>query len=620
MTMFIKWFVFFFNCIHAVDLNKNKPIEFQFYPVHPKFYGEGPHKYHMQIANISIGTPAQTLKISLQELHYSSNLRVITKAPRLSLESPGTFQTSASSTFKELGKSEQNQFGEKEGVIGTDDIQFGDHFISEKPFLVYTSDVEHWYTDLFLTRPLKDTKNHFMHSVLEDYEEKVVVLTYKNQKASKSIPGLKLTIGGRPNHLCKSDWRYLPVQDPQSFFGGSFPWLVKMESIKVGDKQINHTAPMLVNFGLTGFYGMMWHHEGKAKILKELSGGVNSKDERVSCTVNKDITFKVAGFEFRFKPKDYLWNEPRVVKNGRCLLEQHFGNDYYSIPYWFLYDKCLLLDFEKNQIVPYQPHRQHANITVGVPSQQITLELGEFRWKIEFRLPTSNASSTFYQPKKSSTFKKVDTVKTTFVKNDTVGTDVMEIGGTFLDDVPFFFDNSPATTSAQFSLNPPFDNPKHHLLTSILKNYKQKIVVITYDKPTKNYFQAPALKLTIGKRPTSLCKNDWRYLPVEEDPFAYRWKSYQTTVFPWLVKLESLKIGNHQINHTDDEPMLVNFGLTSQNNNLWHRHGKRAIIKELLGHESTDRYVPCSVKKDLVLKWFTKLPGSLFDTNHKITC
>jgi hypothetical protein len=47
---------------------------------------------------------------------------------------------------------------------------------------------------------------------------------------------------------------------------------------------------MLINFGLTGFWGMMWQKEGKALILNELSKGV--KDERVPCSINKEIVFK----------------------------------------------------------------------------------------------------------------------------------------------------------------------------------------------------------------------------------------------------------------------------------------------------------------------------------------
>lgn len=55
---------------------------------------------------------------------------------------------------------------------------------------------------------------------------------------------------------------------------------------------------------------------------------------------------RVAGFQFRFKPRDYLRLEEYQRSQGKCPLRQGFRFEYYGIPYNLMFNKCLLLDFE----------------------------------------------------------------------------------------------------------------------------------------------------------------------------------------------------------------------------------------------------------------------------------
>lgn len=158
----------FLNNIQAVDLGTQPPIEFQFYPVHPKLYADGSKLFDLLIFAIKLklffckfknpmkstckwrmlplellviilikSCPkshvlAQPVQVSLQELDLDGNFRLLTTTkpgrflPKYEL-SPNTWFNvgvfSKSSTFKRLAESEKDYFGDREGYIGTDVIQ-----------------------------------------------------------------------------------------------------------------------------------------------------------------------------------------------------------------------------------------------------------------------------------------------------------------------------------------------------------------------------------------------------------------------------------------------------------------------------------------------------------------
>ncbi|KAI6171014.1 hypothetical protein M3Y97_01096000 [Aphelenchoides bicaudatus] len=220
------------------------------------------------------------------------------------------------------------------------------------PFLIYTGPVS-WTqaSELYLSRSTYNITNSFLTELLKDYKEKVVGITYEKSEDAKIPPGIKLTIGGRPKDVC-GEWHYLISPAERPYFSSENDWLVEMDGLKIDDKSVNLTNKV-ATFALTGYNGIRFGDPDEENIMPLLLEGHLDTDEAVKQMAEKEMVYEIGGLKFRttVKPKNFYIPkrepDPDEINDCRPPYEQ---NPHHILPHAVLYDKCLLLDFEKKLI------------------------------------------------------------------------------------------------------------------------------------------------------------------------------------------------------------------------------------------------------------------------------
>ncbi|KAI6170953.1 hypothetical protein M3Y97_01089100 [Aphelenchoides bicaudatus] len=323
----------------------NAPIVLQFQPDMTSYHerwGES-----AQMTDISIGTPAQKLQLHIQTINYNNNNGLHVNVQNREKQ----FQPTASSSFVNT-----KQYDYLNNTIATDVVKFPNGQSKRLPFLAFTYEriISRELAILYLSRPINNTDSSFILSLLKDFKEKVVVVTYeKNNRNSKNLPSLKLTIGGRPKTGC-SNWQYAKEVKQRPEFVKPHEWLVPLDSLKVDGKSVE-LKNKLASFSLTGYSGISFSYKDENKILSLILEEHAQSDDVVKQLKSKNFSYDIAGHKFNVavQPKHFY-----MPKRSREDWFDDIGDDimpeerdpYHVLPHAALYDKCLLLDFEKKLI------------------------------------------------------------------------------------------------------------------------------------------------------------------------------------------------------------------------------------------------------------------------------
>ncbi|KAI6177591.1 hypothetical protein M3Y97_00924400 [Aphelenchoides bicaudatus] len=201
--------------------------------------------YWYQNTNMSLGTPEQNLKLVLMDFNFNYNLRVSTAA--------GGFQTDQSSTFNRFNDKSsimwENGMKKKPGPVGKDNMKIAGRSFKSKPFeIMETSPFPRVsYADFSFGRPTGKPDHHFIHSLLKEFQDKVIVLSYDKFDPKKLRagfhPNLTLSVGNRPEDRCKDDWHYMPVDESVA---QEAHWAFKADSVSAG--KFNKQKPTVLFF------------------------------------------------------------------------------------------------------------------------------------------------------------------------------------------------------------------------------------------------------------------------------------------------------------------------------------------------------------------------------------
>ncbi|KAI6170952.1 hypothetical protein M3Y97_01089000 [Aphelenchoides bicaudatus] len=323
-----------------VKRGSGTPIVLQFQPDMSSYYelfGESAQV----TTGFAIGTPPQKLPLFIETINYDENRGLQVNV----IGEKGQFKPSASSTFVKKGKSED--------YVATDIVKLPNG--QSKRFPVYIQTYQKYWTQpaiLHLGRQSKNPNDNFVQSLLKDYKDKVAVIYYeKNTKNATIPPAMTLTLGGRPNNVC-SNWHLLSEPKRRPEFSKPNEWLFSLDGLSIDGKSF-HLKNKAATFSITGYSGIKFAHNDD--VWSSILEGHGKRDDAIKTLKAKKLSYKIGGLDFDVTIEPKKFHLPKCEpQDDWCTLGDDRPpderNPHHVLPHSVLYDKCLLLDFEKKRI------------------------------------------------------------------------------------------------------------------------------------------------------------------------------------------------------------------------------------------------------------------------------
>jgi len=287
------------------------------------------------LLNASIGTPRQPATFVLDIFSGSYDL-VVSKATN----DGGIFDPSKSSSFVEKEDIYDGFLGKNVGINGTDIFTLPDGTVlNSKLFDVL--DARYYkepYGDVSLDRPL-DGSVSFIHSILKEQEEEILVFTFDNviSDTSQLTKGL-LTFGVRPSG-CSTQWTYL--SEVKTRTNNDSQWTVDVDELSIGKYTVAEAGQL--KFRFSGDYLQF-----PTRIYDSVLHALNADDfGYLPCDITVDLIYSFGEYEIKIGPDVYL-----EKLGDYCIFvgKKTEVPGTFELPANLLLSRCLLYDYKNKKV------------------------------------------------------------------------------------------------------------------------------------------------------------------------------------------------------------------------------------------------------------------------------
>jgi len=273
-----------------------------------------------------LGTPAQTVNVSMFYMHRSYDLRI--KVKNLG----GDFDQQVSSSYYRQGRA-YNEEGSVIGDTALETFQIGKKTVANMPFQATSTDQNVYNNYIGFGLPNTDS---FMETTLKSLLDKTITFAFDNYPNT----GV-LTLGGTDTARCYNDWRIIK----ETFFGVSGQWGASIDTLSVG--KYSFSKPGNVLFHIYDV-SLRWPKTIYYSLIKGLG---STDDKTVPCNTQINITFQLGDVIFELTPEEYLDRSMEKSK-GVCLLAGSTVDESteYVLPRSILKDYCLSVNHYTKEI------------------------------------------------------------------------------------------------------------------------------------------------------------------------------------------------------------------------------------------------------------------------------